>query len=106
MVRAALKVNPVTNAAPITGTAIAVVGLLENNGPKLPFPYSSGIQPSKHSYLRELRIQYKGEPYRIFYAFDLRRVAILLLGGNKEGIIAGMQKASQPTNLTMTISRN
>lgn len=62
-----------------------VVGLLENKGPKLPFPYSSGIQQSKHSHLRELRIQHKGEPYRILYAFDPRRVAILLLGGNKGG---------------------
>lgn len=62
-----------------------VVGLLENKGPKLPFPYSSGIQQSKHSHLRELRIQYRGEPYRILYAFDPRRVAILLLGGNKGG---------------------
>ncbi|MBW4505034.1 MAG: type II toxin-antitoxin system RelE/ParE family toxin [Scytonematopsis contorta HA4267-MV1] len=35
--------------------------------------------------MRELRIQIKGEPYRILYAFDPRRVAVLLLGGNKGG---------------------
>jgi hypothetical protein len=35
--------------------------------------------------MRELRIQHKGEPYRILYAFDPRRTAILLLGGNKGG---------------------
>jgi hypothetical protein len=35
--------------------------------------------------MRELRIQHKGEPYRLLYAFDPRRVAILLLGGNKGG---------------------
>lgn len=62
-----------------------VVGLLEQRGPNLPFPYSSGINGSRHSHMRELRIQYKGEPYRILYAFDPRRVAILLLGGNKGG---------------------
>jgi hypothetical protein len=61
------------------------VGLLANKGPNLPFPYSSGIQASRHSHMRELRIQHKGEPYRILYAFDPRRVAILLLGGNKGG---------------------
>jgi hypothetical protein len=33
----------------------------------------------------ELRVQHRGEPYRIFYAFDPRRAAILLLGGNKVG---------------------
>jgi hypothetical protein len=62
-----------------------VVGLLEIKGPSLAFPYSSGIQGSRHAHMRELRIQHKGEPYRVLYAFDPRRVAILLLGGNKVG---------------------
>ena len=35
--------------------------------------------------MRELRIQHAGSPYRILYAFDPRRCAILLLGGNKTG---------------------
>jgi hypothetical protein len=35
--------------------------------------------------MRELRVQIGGEPYRIFYAFDPRRAAILLVGGNKGG---------------------
>lgn len=35
--------------------------------------------------MRELRIQRKGKPYRILYAFDPRRAAILLLGGDKTG---------------------
>lgn len=63
----------------------ACVGLLEKQGPSLRFPYSSGINGSKHPHLRELRIQHKGKPYRILYAFDPRRVAILLIGGNKVG---------------------
>ncbi|MCK4608268.1 MAG: type II toxin-antitoxin system RelE/ParE family toxin [Gammaproteobacteria bacterium] len=33
----------------------------------------------------ELRIQHRGKPYRVLYAFDPRRVAILLLGGDKSG---------------------
>ena len=45
----------------------------------------SGIKGSKHSHMRELRIQHKGDPYRIFYAFNPLRTAILLLGGNKVG---------------------
>ena len=63
----------------------AYVGLLEKNGSNLRFPYSSGINGSKHPHLRELRIQHKGKPYRVLYAFDPRRVAILLIGGNKTG---------------------
>jgi len=35
--------------------------------------------------MRELRVQHKGVPYRVLYAFDPRRVALLLLGGTKVG---------------------
>ena len=63
----------------------ATVGLLEEKGPSLPFPHSSGIERSRHSHMRELRIQHAGDPYRILYAFDPKRSAILLLGGNKTG---------------------
>ena len=62
-----------------------IVRLLEQKGSELPYPYSSGIKGSRHSHMRELRVQHKGEPYRILYAFDPRRVAIVLLGGNKGG---------------------
>jgi len=35
--------------------------------------------------MRELRVQHAGRPYRVLYAFDPRRVAILLIGGDKTG---------------------
>jgi hypothetical protein len=35
--------------------------------------------------MRELRIQHAGKPYRVLYAFDPRRTAILLIGGDKTG---------------------
>ncbi len=35
--------------------------------------------------MRELRVQSGGNPFRIFYAFDPRRAAILLIGGDKTG---------------------
>ena len=35
--------------------------------------------------MRELRIQHRGDPYRVLYAFDPRRMAILLIGGCKTG---------------------
>jgi hypothetical protein len=63
----------------------AMVEVLEERGPMLPFPYSSGVNGSKYRHMRELRIQHKGRPYRILYAFDPLRVAILLLGGDKTG---------------------
>ena len=63
----------------------ASVELLEELGPNLDFPKSSGVNGSRHGRLRELRVQHKGRPYRILYAFDPRRVAILLIGGDKTG---------------------
>jgi hypothetical protein len=35
--------------------------------------------------MRELRVQSRGHPIRVFYAFDPRRSAILLIGGDKTG---------------------
>ena len=63
----------------------ASIGLLEAKGPHLPFPYSSGVTSSRHSHTRELRTQVQGRPLRTLYAFDPRRVAILLIAGDKTG---------------------
>ncbi len=63
----------------------ATVKLLAAQGPALLFPHSSGINGSRHAHMRELRVQSGGRPLRIFYAFDPRRTAILLIGGDKTG---------------------
>lgn len=63
----------------------ASVRLLEERGPMLGFPHSSGINGSRHGHMRELRTQHDGRPLRTLYAFDPRRSAILLLGGDKTG---------------------
>ena len=63
----------------------ASVELLEVHGPALGFPHSSGTNNSKHTHMRELRTQSGGHPLRTLYAFDPRRMAILLIGGDKTG---------------------
>ena len=63
----------------------ATVILLETLGPNLRYPHSSGVETSRHGHMRELRVQHRGRPYRVLYAFDPRRVAILLIGGDKAG---------------------
>ena len=63
----------------------ASVSLLEERGPNLGFPHSSSIKGSEHSHMRELRTQHQGRPFRTLYAFDPRRNAILLIGGDKSG---------------------
>jgi hypothetical protein len=61
------------------------VSLLQELGPTLRMPHSSGVQMSRHAQMRELRIQHEGRPYRVLYAFDPRRAAMLLIGGEKTG---------------------
>ena len=63
----------------------AVVDMLIEHGVRLGHPHSSGIRGSRHSHMRELRAQSGGSPIRVFYAFDPRRSAILLIGGDKTG---------------------
>jgi hypothetical protein len=60
------------------------VTLLEELGTKLGFPYSSAIRRCRYP-LRELRVQHRGRPFRVFYGFDPERQAVLLLGGDKTG---------------------
>ena len=51
----------------------------------LPRQYADTVSNSKFTNMRELRPQSKGRPLRVFYAFDPRRRAILLIGANKKG---------------------
>ena len=61
------------------------IKMLMQFGVKLGYPYTSQILGSQYGKMRELRIQHNGEPYRVFYAFDPRRSAILLIGAIKSG---------------------
>ena len=63
----------------------AAVDLLEEYGPALKRPYADTVAMSKHANMKELRIQHAGRPYRVLYAFDPRRTALLLIGGDKTG---------------------
>ncbi len=63
----------------------ASVKLLAQFGPALGFPHSSSIKGARHGNLRELRVQSGGRPIRVLYAFDPRRCALLLVGGDKTG---------------------
>jgi len=67
-----------------TTVAKAVVEL-EARGFELGSPQTSQIKGARHGHMRELRIQHAGRPFRVLYAFDSRRCAILLIGGDKTG---------------------
>jgi hypothetical protein len=63
----------------------AVVLVLERIGPALTRPYADTVRGSRYPNMRELRVQHQGRPFRLLYAFDPRRVAIILIGGDKTG---------------------
>jgi hypothetical protein len=63
----------------------ASVNVLRQFGPSLGRPHVDSVAGSRYPNMKELRTQHAGRPYRTLYAFDPRRVAILLIGGDKTG---------------------
>jgi hypothetical protein len=63
----------------------ASIELLESGGPFLGRPHADTVKGSRHPNMKELRTQCGGKPLRSFFAFDPRRSAILLIGGDKSG---------------------
>lgn len=65
---------------------LAAMLVLRDRGPRLSRPHADTVNGSSFPNMKELRIQSRGKPIRVFYAFDPQRCAILLCGGNKSGI--------------------
>ena len=63
----------------------AKVELLQESGPTLPRPHADVISTSRHANMKELRAKVEDRHLRVLYAFDPRRTALLLLGGDKTG---------------------
>lgn len=64
---------------------ICQVEIASRFGPSLRRPHVGSIRGSQHQNLKEIVVQHKGDPWRILFAFDPNRKAILLVGGNKRG---------------------
>jgi hypothetical protein len=62
----------------------ARIELLEEFGPSLGRPTVDQVKSSRHHNMKELRASSDGA-LRVLFAFDPRREAILLIGGNKTG---------------------
>lgn len=60
----------------------AAVELLEQRGPALGRPLADTVHQSRHPNMKELR---PATSIRVLFVFDPRRVAILLIGGDKRG---------------------
>jgi hypothetical protein len=63
--------------------AAAIV--LSEDGPLLGRPLADTLKGSRHANMKELRFDADGGAWRVAYAFDSERRAILLVGGDKSG---------------------
>ena len=64
---------------------LAHAKLLQEFGPHLGRPTVDTLKGSKHANMKELRFDCDGGVWRVAFAFDAERAAILLVGGDKGG---------------------
>jgi hypothetical protein len=57
--------------------------LLRDFGPNLGRPTVDTLKGSKHANMKELRFDWEKEVWRVAFAFDPKRRAVLLVGGDK-----------------------
>jgi len=65
---------------------LAGAKLLETFGPGLGRPHADTLKGSRHANMKELRFSAAGGVWRVAFAFDTRRQAILLIAGDKAGV--------------------
>jgi hypothetical protein len=64
---------------------LALSLVLEEFGPQLGRPRVDTLKGSRHANMKELRFSVAGGEWRVAFAFDPRRRAILLVAGDKSG---------------------
>ena len=65
---------------------LAHARLLSQFGPELGRPIADTLNGSRHANMKELRFDCNSEVWRVAFAFDPQRQAILLVAGNKRGL--------------------
>lgn len=70
------------------------VEILGDRGPALGRPWVDTLESSRHSHMKELRP--RSGHLRVLFAFDPRRAAILLVGGDKSGQWAAWYQRAIP----------
>lgn len=64
----------------------ALATVLQIRGPQLGRPYVDTLSGSSFPNMKELRITLPDGEWRIAFAFDPKRKAVLLVGGSKSGV--------------------
>ena len=65
---------------------LARAQLLEREGPQLGRPHADTLAGSKHANMKELRCNAADGVWRIAFAFDPERQAVLLVAADKAGV--------------------
>lgn len=65
---------------------LAMTGLLVRHGPRLGRPHADTLSGSRHANMKELRFNADNGVWRVAFAFDPQRRALLLLAGDKSGV--------------------
>ena len=65
---------------------LAATGLLELFGPRLSRPHVDTLSGSKYPNMKELRFSAEDGVWRVAFAFDPEREAIILVAGDKSGV--------------------
>jgi hypothetical protein len=65
---------------------VAHAKLLEDYGPQLGRPHADTLKGSKHANMKELRFSAADGVWRVAFAFDPRRQAVVLVAGDKAGV--------------------
>ena len=71
---------------PVQDEIAALIKLLSILGPQLKRPRSDTLNGSAHANMKELRFDADGGVWRLAYAFDPERRAVLLVAGDKSGV--------------------
>lgn len=74
-----------TGSTAVLEEVAALALLLRRFGPHLKRPHCDTLSGSKHANMKELRFTLPDGEWRVAFAFDPRRSAILLVGGSKSG---------------------
>lgn len=72
-------------ARPVQTAIAARARLIEEFGPQLGRPHVDTLEGSKHANMKELRCRADNGAWRVAFAFDPGRKAVLLVGGDKAG---------------------
>ena len=65
---------------------LAMTRLLQQFGPQLKRPHADTMNGSRHANMKELRFKAADGIWRVAFAFDPKRKAVLLVAGDKSGV--------------------